>query len=203
MRGVPRHNRAMLVFVVGLLLFLGIHSVSIFAPAWRAGTVARMGEMPWKGIYSVVSAVALVLLIVGYGLARRSPVVLYTPPAGLGHLALLVMLPVFPLLFAAYLPGRLKSAAKHPMLLAVKFWATAHLLANGTLADVLLFGGFLVWAVADRISVKRRTPAEAHAVPAAPARPMNDAIAVVGGLVVYAVFLLWGHRWLVGVSPLG
>jgi uncharacterized membrane protein len=193
----------MVVFVVGLLLFLGIHSVSIFAPAWRGGMVARMGEQPWKGVYSVVSAVALVLLVVGYGLARRSPVVVYTPPAGLRHLALLVMLPVFPLLFAAYLPGRVKSAAKHPMLLAVKFWAAAHLLANGTLADVLLFGGFLAWAVVDRISVKRRTPAEAHAVPAAPARPMNDAIAVGGGLVVYAVFLLWGHRWLIGVAPLG
>jgi uncharacterized membrane protein len=112
------------------------------------------------------------------------------------------MVPVFPLLFAAYLPGRIKSAVKHPMLLAVKVWAVAHLLANGTLADVLLFGGFLAWAVADRVSVKRRTPKEAHAVPSAPARAMNDVIAVVGGLIVYAVFLLWGHRWLIGVSPL-
>jgi len=193
----------MLVFVVGLLLFLGIHSVSIFAPAWRSGMVARIGDKPWKGIYSIASAIGLVLLVVGYGLARRSPVVLYTPPAGLRHLALLVMVPVFPLLFAAYLPGRIKSAAKHPMLLAVKFWAAAHLLANGTLADVLLFGGFLAWAVADRISVKRRTPAAAHAVPGAPPRPMNDVIAVVGGLLVYALFVLWVHRWLVGVSPLG
>lgn len=193
----------MLVFVVGLLLFLGIHSVSIFAPAWRSGMVARIGEKPWKGIYSIASGVGLVLLIVGYGMARRSPVVLYTPPAALRHLALLVMVPVFPLLFAAYLPGRIKTAAKHPFLLAVKFWAAAHLLANGTLADVLLFGGFLVWAVADRISVKRRTPAEAHAVPGAPPRPMNDVIAVVGGLLVYALFVLWVHRWMVGVSPLG
>jgi uncharacterized membrane protein len=109
---------------------------------------------------------------------------------------------VFPLLFAAYLPGRIKTAARHPMLLAVKVWATAHLLANGTLADVLLFGGFLVWAVADRISVKRRSAAEAHDVPAAPPGVANDAIVVVGGLIVYAVFLLWGHRWLIGVSPL-
>ena len=113
------------------------------------------------------------------------------------------MLPVFPLLFAAYLPGRIRSAAKHPMLLAVKLWATAHLLANGTLADVLLFGGFLAWAVADRISVKRRPAVEAHEVPAAPPRPANDAIAVVGGLAVYAVFVFWAHRWLIGVSPLG
>ena len=141
--------------------------------------------------------------IVGYGMARRDPVVLYTPPAALRHLALLVMLPVFPLLFAAYLPGRIRAAAKHPLLLAVKFWAFAHLLANGTLADVLLFGGFLAWAVADRISVKRRAAAEAHEVPAAPPGAANDAIALVGGLVVYAVFIFWAHRWIIGVSPLG
>ena len=110
------------------------------------------------------------MLIVGYGMARREPVVLYTPPAALRHLALLVMLPVFPLFFAAYFPGRIRSATRHPMLLAVKLWATAHLLANGTLADVLLFGAFLAWAVADRISVKRRSVEEAHEVPAAPAR---------------------------------
>jgi uncharacterized membrane protein len=193
----------MLLFVVGLILFLGLHSVSIAAPQWRAATVARMGERPWKGLYSIASAVGLALLIVGYAVARREPIVLYTPPTGLRHLALLLMVPVFPLLLAAYLPGRISAAAKHPMLLAVKFWATAHLLANGTLADVLLFGGFLVWAIVDRISVKRRSVAEAHDVPAAPKRPANDAIAVVGGLLVYVVFLLWGHRWIIGVAPLG
>jgi len=201
-RGEPRHNPAMLVFVVGLLVFLGIHSVSIVAPGWRTATLARVGEARWKGLYSIASGVGLALLIVGYGMARREPVVLYTPPAALRHLALVVMLPVFPLLFAAYLPGRIRAAAKHPMLLAVKLWAAAHLLANGTLADVLLFGGFLAWAVADRISVKRRAAAEAHEVPAAPSRPYNDLIAVVAGLLVYAVLVAWAHRWIVGVSPL-
>jgi uncharacterized membrane protein len=191
----------MLVFAVGLILFLAIHSVSIVAPGWRTATVARLGEKPWKAIYSATAAFGLVLLIVGYGMTRRDPVVLYTPPPALRHLALVVMLPVFPLFFAAYLPGRIRRAAKHPLLLAVKFWALAHLLANGTLADVLLFGAFLVWAVADRISVKRRSVAEAHEVPAAPAAPYNDAIALVGGLVVYAVVVLWAHRWLIGVSP--
>ena len=192
----------MLVFIVGLVLFLGIHSVSIVAPRWRAATAARLGEMPWKGLYSLAAGVGLAVLIVGYGMARREPVVLYTPPAALRHLALLVMLPVFPLFFAAYFPGRIRSAARHPMLLAVKLWATAHLLANGTLVDVLLFGAFLAWAVADRISVKRRSVAEAHDAPAAPARPYNDVIAIVGGLAVYVVLVFWGHRWLIGVSPL-
>ena len=192
----------MIVLLLGLILFLGVHSVSIAAPGWRAAQIARRGEGAWKGIYSVAAGIGLALLIVGYGLARREPVVLYAPPAALRHLALLLMLPVFPLLLATYLPGRLSRAAKHPMLLSIKLWATAHLLANGTLADVLLFGGFLAWAVADRISVKRRAAADRHAVPGAPPGPMNDLIAIVGGLAAYAVIVFWAHRWLFGVSPL-
>ena len=193
----------MLVLVVGLVIFLGVHSVSIVAARWRTATLARLGERPWKGLYSLASGVGLALVIVGYGMARRDPVVLYTPPAALRHLALVVMLPVFPLLFAAYLPGRIRAAVKHPFLLAVKLWAFAHLLANGMLADVLLFGAFLAWAVADRISVKRRSADEAHEVPAAPPGAANDAIALIGGLAVYAVFIVWAHRWIIGVSPLG
>jgi len=193
----------MLVLILGLVIFLGVHSVSIVAPEWRTATVARLGERPWKWLYSLASAAGLALIVVGDGLARRDPVVLYAPPAALRHLALVVMLPVFPLLFAAYLPGRIRAAAKHPFLLAVKLWALAHLLANGMLADVLLFGAFLAWAVADRISVKRRPAAQTHEVPAAPPGAANDAIALIGGLVVYAVFVLRAHRWLIGVSPLG
>jgi len=193
----------MLVLVVGLVIFLGVHSVSIVAPGWRTATVARLGERPWKGLYSLASAVGLALIVVGYGMARRDPVVLYTPPAALRHVALVVILPVFPLLSAAYLPGRIRAAAKHPFLLAVKLWALAHLLANGMLADALLFGAFLAWAVVDRISVKRRPAAQTHEVPAAPPGAANDAIALIGGLVVYAVFIFWAHRWIIGVSPLG
>ena len=159
-------------------------------------------ELPWKGIYSVAAGIGLALVIVGYGLARRDPVVLYTPPAALRHLALLLMLPVFPLLFAAYLPGRISRVVKHPMLLATKLWATAHLLANGNLADVLLFGGFLAWAIADRISVKRRAADPTRVVPGAPPGPMNDAIAILGGLAVYALIVFWLHRVAFGVSPL-
>jgi uncharacterized membrane protein len=192
----------MLVLVLGLVVFLGVHSVSIVAPRWRVATIARLGEKPWKGLYSIAAGVGLALVVVGYGLARKEPIVLYTPPAGLRHLALLLMVPVFPLFLATYFPGRISSAAKHPTLVAVKLWAVAHLLANGTFADVLLFGGFLAWAVADRIAVKRRPVVEAHEVPAAPPRAANDAIAVIGGLVVYAVLILWAHRWLTGVSPL-
>jgi uncharacterized membrane protein len=194
----------MVWLILGLALFLGVHSVSIVSPQGRHALAQRMGEGGFKGLYTLVSLAGFALIVWGYGQAREAPVLLYTLPTGMRHLAALLMLPVFVLLFAAYLPGRIQRAAKHPMLLAVKFWALAHLLANGTLADVLLFGGFLAWAVADRISVKRR--AAAGLLRSAPTRaggPVNDAIALVGGLAVYAVFVLWAHAWLFGVRPMG
>jgi uncharacterized membrane protein len=191
----------MSLLILGLVLFLGIHSVSIVAPGWRDAQASRLGEMPWKGVYAVVSIVGFALLVYGYGLARQAPVVLYTPPKALRHAALLLMLPVFVLLLAAYLPGRIKTATKHPMLLATKLWATAHLLANGTLADVLLFGGFLAWAVADRISLKRRAPRPLPGM--GPPRVLNDVIALVGGLGLYVLFVVWAHAWLIGVRPVG
>lgn len=194
----------MVWLVLGLLLFLGVHSLSIVAPGGRDRLVHRLGENAFKGLYSLASLVGLGLIVWGYGLAREAPVLLYALPAGLRHLAALLMLPVFVLLLAAYLPGRIQAAAKHPMLLAVKLWALAHLLAQsvtgGTLADVLLFGGFLVWAVADRVSLKRRP---VRPVPALPASGLNDAIAVVGGLALYALTAFWAHAWLLGVRPFG
>ena len=184
----------MTVFLLGLVGFLGIHSIAIVAPRWRERAIARIGAPAWRAAYSVASLVAFLALIHGYGIARQAPVVVYTPPVGLRHVAMLLMLPAFTMLLSAYLPGRIKTRLKHPMLAAVKLWAFAHLLANGTLADLLLFGGFLAWAVADRISVGRRPqgPAKAEA-----RGWLNDAIAVLGGLALYAVFLLWAHgRWI-------
>jgi uncharacterized membrane protein len=188
----------MVLLVVGLVLFLGVHSVSIVAPGWRDGMVERLGEGPWKGLYSLVSLVGFGLLVYGYGAARTAPVLVWAPPTGLRHLALLLMVPVFPLLFAAYLPGRIKTATKHPMLLATKLWALSHLLANGMLADLLLFGGFLAWAAVDRVSLKRRGQ---RPIATAPEGKFNDAIAVVGGLVAYVVTVLWSHEWAIGVAP--
>lgn len=198
----------MTMLLLGLVLFLGIHSVAIVAPRARDVWAQRWGEMPWKGFYSMVSLVGFALIVWGYGLARQQPVVLYSMPSGFRHLAALLMLPVFVLLFAAYLPGRIQAAAKHPMLLAVKLWALAHLLGQsatgGTLADVALFGGFLAWAVVDRISVKRRAAAGLlRTLPLGPSRVLNDAMALVGGLVVYAVFAFWLHAVLFGVRPFG
>jgi uncharacterized membrane protein len=186
--------------IVGLVLFLGVHSVVIVAPTLRARTIQRLGEGAWKGLYALVSLLGFVLICYGFGQARQAPVILYSPPTWLRHVALILMLPVFPLVLAAYLPGRIKTAAKHPMLAGVKFWALAHLLANGSLADVLLFGGFLFWAVADRISLKRRSTPQV--VRTAPPGPWNDVIAVVLGLAIYALLIGWAHVRLFGVSPL-
>jgi uncharacterized membrane protein len=190
----------MAVLVAGLVIFLGVHSIAIFAPGVRERARIRLGEGPWKGMYALVSLVGFALIVYGFGLARRSPVLLYLPPHWLRHVTFLFMLPVFPLILAAYLPGRIKTAAKHPMLAAVKFWAFGHLLANGLLADVLLFGGFLAWAVMDRISLKRRPPQANHTAP--PGR-FNDLIAIVLGLALYAFFIGWAHVRLFSVSPLG
>lgn len=186
--------------LAGLLLFLGVHSIAIVAPGWRERTIARFGAMPWKALYSLASIAGFVLLVHGYALARADAHVLYTTPAALRWAAALLMLPVFPLLFAAYLPGRIQSAIRHPLLTATKSWALAHLLVNGTVADVLLFGGFLVWAVADRIAVGRR--AIVRRPPGAPPSRYNDLVALVAGLAVYAVFVSWAHPRLFGVSAL-
>jgi uncharacterized membrane protein len=190
----------MSLLIVGLVLFLGVHSVAIFAPALRARMIERLGERAWKGLYGLVSLAGFIVMCYGFGLARQTPVVLYSSPTWLRHLALLIMLPVFPLLIAAYVPGRIKAAAKHPMLAAVKLWAFAHLLANGLLADVVLFGAFLAWAIVDRISVKRR--ATPQVLRTAPPGPWNDAIAVVVGLAIYSLTIGWAHARLFGVSPL-
>lgn len=189
----------MIILIVGLVLFLGIHSLSIVNEPLRNRMAHSLGEWPFKGVYSLVSAAGLAAIIWGYGLARLDPVSLYYPPAGLRHLAMLLLIPVFPLLLSAYLPGRIKTTLKHPMLVAVKLWALAHLLANGMLHDVVLFGSFLAWAVVDRISLKRRQP---RAIPALPATAMNDIIAVVAGLALYAVFVMGLHARLIGVAPI-
>ncbi|HEY8538370.1 MAG TPA: NnrU family protein [Steroidobacteraceae bacterium] len=188
----------MVYLIAGLVLFLGIHSVAIVAPDWRERMRQRLGKNGWKAIYTVIALAGFVLIIYGYGQARLDPVVLYVPPVWTRHLSALLMLPVFPLVFAAYLPGKIKSTLKHPMLAGTKAWALAHLIANGMLADVLLFGGFLVWAVADRISLKHRTQPD---LKTAPPSKLNDVIAVVLGLIVYAVFALYLHVRLIGVYP--
>jgi uncharacterized membrane protein len=186
----------MTLLVVGLVLFFGIHSLVMLAPGARELLLQSLGRHGWRGMHSLVSLAGFVLIVVGYGEARLAPQVLYTPPFWMRHVTFALMLPVFPLLIAAYLPGRIKAVLKHPMLVAVKLWALAHLLSNGMLADLLLFGGFLAWAVADRISLKRRPAVlQSAAVP----RARNDLIAVMAGVALYVATLFWLHRLLIGM----
>ncbi|MDH3712934.1 MAG: NnrU family protein [Gammaproteobacteria bacterium] len=187
------------VLILGLAIFFGVHSLSIVNRDFRDRMLAKFGEMPWKGGYAVVSLIGFAFIVWGYGLARAEPVLLYLPPLWLRYVAIVLLIPVFPLLIAAYLPSRIGIAARHPMLLATKIWALAHLLANGMLADVLLFGAFLAWAVADRISVKRRGP---PAQATAPASNANDMFVVIAGVAIYFAFILWLHAWIFGVAPI-
>ena len=188
--------------VLGLVIFLGSHSVRIFAEPWRGARIAAMGPHAWKGVYSVVSIAGFVLLVWGYGVARSAPVVLYAPPVWTRHVAALLTVPAFILLAAAYVPGtRIKRAVGHPMVAGVKSWAFAHLLANGTLADVVLFGAFTAWAIADYISARRRDRAAGVVYVVGPIT--RDITAVVVGLVAWAAFAFWLHGALIGVRPFG
>lgn len=189
----------MTLLIIGLVLFLGLHSLAIVSPAGRDRLAARFGPQRWQGVFSLLSAVGLVLLIYGYGVARQHPVLLYVPPAWTRHLTATLMLVVFPLIFATYFPGRIKAAVKHPMMIGTVIWAAAHLLANGMLADALLFGGFLLWSLAQLVSYRFRT---LRPLRAAPPSNRNDAIAISLGLLVYLVLVLWVHRLVIGVAPL-
>ncbi len=187
----------MLLFISGLILFFAVHSISIVNAGWRDAMAERLGTGIWKILYSVASLVGLILLSKGYGIVNDAPVILYTPPAWLLYANFLLMLFVFPLFMASFLPGQIKTSVKHPAFASVKIWAFAHLLTNGALADVLLFGSFLVWAVAGRISMKHR---KARPVPGFPKTPANDLIAVVSGLLLYLLFIMVLHDWLIGVE---
>ncbi len=190
----------MTTLILGLLLFLGVHSVRIVADPWRSAQIARVGEMRWKGVYSLLSAVALGLIIWGYGSARAGDVALWVPPLPMRHLAAGLTLPAFILLVAAYLPGsHIKAKVGHPMVAGVKLWALAHLLANGNRADALLFGAFLAWAIADFIAARRRDRIAGRTYPVC--CWTRDASVVAIGTLAWAVFALWGHAWLIGVAP--
>lgn len=193
----------MLTLVAGLVLFLGAHSVRVFAEGWRTATIARIGEKGWKGMVSLVSIAGFVLIVIGFGLARQNPLTLWPqPPVWTRHLAALLTLIAFVLLAAAYVPGnQIKAALHHPMILGVKVWAFAHLLANNTLAEFLLFGGFLAWAVLDFRAARRRDRAAGTVYP--PGSPARSAATVVVGIAAWAVFAFWLHRVLIGVQPLG
>ena len=192
----------MSLLIIGLLLFLGTHSVRIFAEGWRTGMVAKLGPNGWKGVYSALALLGFVLIIWGYGQARLTPVPLWTPSVGMRHLASLLTLLAFILLAAAYVPrNAIKARIGHPMVVAVKVWALAHLLANHTLADLLLFGTFLIWAVLNFRAARARDRLAGTTRPAGTAA--GTAVTVIAGLAAWAVFAFWAHAAWIGVRPMG
>ncbi|MGX9786042.1 NnrU family protein [Janthinobacterium lividum] len=192
----------MTVLILGLLLFLGLHSVRIVADDWRSAQLARLGEKRWKGLYSLVAFAGLGLIIWGYGLARQQPQVLWTPPMGLRHINALLMLFSLILLAAANVPrNHIKTWVHHPMLLGTQLWAVAHLLANGNVADVLLFGGFLVWSSVDLYAAVQRDRAAGVAYQGG--TMAGTLIATGAGCVLWLLLAFWLHGVLFGVRPFG
>lgn len=190
----------MTALILGLLIFLGVHSVRVVAEPWRTQMRDSYGENAWKGLYSLLSLAGFALIIWGYGVARQSPVALWAPMTWARHPASLLTLVAFVLLAAAYVPGNgIKARLHHPMVLGVKTWALAHLLANHTLADLLLFGGFLVWAALSFRAARGRDRTAGTVYPAGTAT--RTAVTVVAGFVAWAAFALWGHGALIGVRP--
>ena len=192
----------MTYLILGLVIFLGVHSVRIVANDWRTQRLQQMGEAAYKGLYSVASVIGFGLIVWGFGLAREAPVVVWSPPIPLRHASSLLTLVAFVLLAAAYVPGNMfKARLHHPMVLSVKTWALAHLLSNGYLAHLVLFGAFLVWAVLDFIAARRRDRALGTVY--GPSGAGRTGITVALGFAAWAGFAFLGHGLLIGIRPFG
>ncbi len=191
----------MTYLLLGLLVFLGVHSVRIFADGWRTQVRGRVGEMPFKAIYSILSLVGFSLMVWGFGVAREAPVVVWSPPVGMRHLAGLLTLLAFVLLAAAYVPrNAIKARFHHPMVLGVKTWALAHLLANGNVAHLVLFGSFLVWAALSFSAARKRDRLQGTSYAAG--TMVGTVMTVLVGVAAWAVFAFWAHGMLMGVRPM-
>jgi uncharacterized membrane protein len=205
--------------ILGLILFLGAHSVRILADGWRNQTIEAYGEKAFKGVYALVSILGFYLLVVGYGEARLQTVALWNPPIFTKHISMLLMLLSSILLMATYIPrNHFKMRLGHPMVLSVKVWALSHLLANGNLADLVLFGSFLIWAVLNFRSARARDRAlllnlnvteeaagESIAESESAHQPklLSTIITLVGGIAIWALITFVLHAKIVGVSPMG
>lgn len=188
--------------VAGLVLFLGIHSVRIFADGFRNAQIARLGPNRWKGLYSIVSLAGFALIVWGFGQARQHPVVLWTPPSWTHYATAALALVAFILIAAAYVPGnRIKPAIGHPMIAGVKTWAFGHLLSAFALAGFVLFGAFFIWAIVDFAASRRRDRVAGTVYP--PGSAARDALTCIVGAVAWIVFAFWLHGPLIGVAPFG
>jgi uncharacterized membrane protein len=195
----------MSLFILGLVLFLGSHSVRVFADGWRNRMIENMGEKMFKGLYSVASLVGFVLLVYGFSKIRWDSPVIWNPPLAMRHIAALLMLVAMVLLVAGQVPhNAIKNKLGHPMVLSVKVWALAHLLANGKQADLVLFGAFLVWSVLNfRAARKRDRLAQAAGQTIEVTATPNTLRVVLIGMAAWALLLFGGHTWLFAVSPMG
>ncbi len=190
----------MTTLILGLLLFIGVHSIGSLAPGWRDAQIAARGMKLYRAVYSLLTLLALVLIVWGYGQSRLHPIDLWSPPIWLRHLSSLLTLVAFVLVAAAYVPrNRLKAAIGHPMTAGIKAWALAHLLSNGRLADVLLFGSFMVWAAMVFAIARRRD--RAAGVSKSGSDLFGNGLTILAGLGGWAVFAFWLHGPLIGVRP--
>lgn len=186
--------------LAGLILFLGVHSVRQFADGWRTQVREVLGARAWRVGYSLLSLVGFVLIVWGFGLVRQTPVQLWSPASGMRHLAALVTLPACVLLAAAYVPGnQVKARVHHPMVAGVMLWACAHLLSNGNVGHVLLFGTFLGWAGLSYLAAKRRDRRDGMVYAAGKTGATGITVAL--GVASWMAFTLWLHGWLIGVRP--
>jgi uncharacterized membrane protein len=191
------------IMIIGLAVFLGAHTLVALRPQ-RAAVIARLGEGPYKGLFALVSLVGI--LLIGYGFARYRAagyIDLWVPPHWIRHVTEALVWPAIILVVAAYVPNNIKRVLQHPMLAGVKLWALAHLLANGDLGSIILFGSILAWAVYDRIAIKRRGDAAAAVAAAASDGYRNDFIVVVAGTLLYFALGFWFHPWVIGVPVFG
>jgi uncharacterized membrane protein len=192
----------MTLLLIGLVIFLGVHSTRVFADPWRTSMIQRLGVWPWKGIYAVVSIIGFVLIVMGFHAAKQESTVLYVTPSWMKHVTAVLMMLSMILFVAAYIPRNwVKARFHHPQLLSVKTWAFAHLLSVGVVADVVLFGAFLAWAVIDFIVSRRRDREQNVVYP--PGNAIGTTITIATGLVAWSVFALLLHGPLIGVRPLG
>jgi uncharacterized membrane protein len=190
------------IMIIGLAVFLGSHTLVTLRPQ-RAAVVERVGEGPYKGLFALLSLVGILLIGYGFALYRANGYIdIWMPPRWTRHVTELLVWPAIIAIVAAYIPSEIKRVLKHPMLVGVKLWAVAHLVSNGDLGSIILFGSILAWAVYDRISLKRRTDAPAPAVVTGGGY-RNDFIVVVVGTLVYFVLGFWFHPWVIGVPVFG
>src|SRR5438105_2383529 len=192
----------MALLILGLVLFIGVHSTRVVGEGWRTRTIARIGAGPWKGLYSLLSIAGFVILVIGFRQARQESTVLYVTPDWMKHVTALLMMIAFVLFVAAYVPKNwFKAKFHHPQVLSVKTWAFAHLLSVGVAADVVLFGAFLVWAVLSFAAGRRRDRAAGTVYP--PGNAVGTTLAIALGLIAWSIFALLLHGPLIGVRPLG